>query len=320
MNGSSRLVTLFSWLVIGAMLVGLWRFTTLGADTRPTLLSCEGANCAASSEVPLVRAPAAPLLSCVSARLDGVDALFLLDTGTGDTVLDQSVLAQRGTQGRARNVLGAVNEEFGFQPLVPVARLELGSLRYGNFEAPAVDLSPVSAALGVELTGILGMNVLGQTAFEIDFRAMRLVLDATRGGPVARKVAEARDAFPLRDVAGGLFAEVRSGATSGLFLIDSGAAQTQLEADLAKAAGVGPGAVRRSVVVAATGVREGAVTSVVLPEVVLGQVQRAGLRADLGDANLLGADFLERSLLRIDARALRATLAPSSEPGRPTSR
>lgn len=321
MNASSRLVTLFSWLVIAALLGALWRFTTLGADTTPELLPCEGAGCSATSEVPLLRAPAAPLLPCVRARLDGVEALFLLDTGTADTVLDQSVLAPRGALARARSVLGAVNEEFGFQPLVSVARLELATHSYVDFEAPAVDLSPVSAALGVELAGILGMNVLGRTAFEIDFRGQRLVLDREAGGPLAREVAVAQDAFPLREVAGGFFAEVYAGAAaSGPFLIDSGAAQTQLEPDLAQAAGVGPGSSRRSVVVAATGVREGRVTSVVLPMLSLGQVERSGLRADLGDANLLGADFLAGSVLRIDARASRATLAPGHAPGSATSR
>jgi hypothetical protein len=207
LNASSRLVTLFSWLVIGAMLVGLWRFTTIGADTRPAL-PCEGANCGASMKSRCARRRRRSSSACARARRRR--SAFLLDTGTGDTVLDQSTGASRSACASAQRARRR-EREFGFQPLVPVARLELGSLSYSDFERRR-SISPRSPPLGVELAGILGMNVLGQTAFAIDFGAKRLVLDGAAGGPVAREVAAARDAFPLRNVAGGLFAEVRAGA------------------------------------------------------------------------------------------------------------
>lgn len=313
MSDASRRVTRFSWAMLVLVLLGLWRFTTLGARTAPGLEPCTG--CAAHGSAPLRRAPAQRLLLLADARIDGRPASLLVDTGTSETLLDRGFAGGMGALGRARRVLGAVNESFGILPLAHLGRLELAGLAFTDFEALVVDLAPVSDALGTPVAGILGWNVLGRSAVEIDFAAPSLAFDRGSGGPLAERVARDPSAFAVRSVGGGVFASVALGRVSGEFLVDSGAAPTRIGEALARLAGATAPVRAVREVRDVTGGRLEDVASVALPPLRLGLVVRKGLRADLGPSNLLGADVLEGAVLRIDAASDLATLeVPATAP------
>ncbi len=164
-NRQSKLTTVACWLVLAAILLGILRFTSLGARTTPTL------NVSASREatIRLWRPPGSPAHRLVAVGLGAADELFLLDTGAAETVISSAAAERAGLVESARTVLAALNDSFGLHALVRVDRLTLGARAYADFEALILDLSHLEGVLGVELAGVLGMNVLGQSPFEIDF-------------------------------------------------------------------------------------------------------------------------------------------------------
>ncbi len=106
-------------------------------------------------------------------------ALFLFDTGATSTVLARS-LAERiagvelvgaaeldGYGGAIEGARWVADVEIGFQ-----------DLRSGTVTLPAVDLSMRSRLSGVEISGYLGMDLLGRSTIVIDTRTRRISVAA----------------------------------------------------------------------------------------------------------------------------------------------
>ncbi len=113
----------------------------------------------------------------VQARIlpDGATGLFLLDTGTDRTTVALGLL-----EGRQGIGLGPPVEVRGYGGRWEGARRVTGlRVRLGDFETPgsslrAVDLSRRSRITGVEIAGLLGLDVLAQRHLVLDPRAHRV--------------------------------------------------------------------------------------------------------------------------------------------------
>ena len=301
-NRQGKLTTVACWLVLAAVLLGILRFTSLGARTKPTL------DLSASHEaaIRLWRPPGSPVHRLVAVGLGAADELFLLDTGAAETVISPAAAARAGLIGSARPVLAALNDSFDLHPLVRVDRLTLGARTYADFEALILDLSHLEGVLGTELAGVLGMNVLGQSPFEIDF-----VRDVLRiGGSLTAFRADLppqllESEFPLLDLDGTVVVELVIEDQTALFVIDTGAVPTTVQPDRGfRGAVYGHQMTRFD----AGGTRSVHVQSVVLDSLSLGHVERRSFAVDLGEFNLLGADFLQGMALFIDAGEGRGVL------------
>lgn len=116
----------------------------------------------------------------VSARANGTSGLFLLDSGAGATVIDvgfarrvpSAVVGQaargRGLGGLAADVSHAGGVTVGF----------LGRSTAGPI--PALDLSPRNRLVGIEVSGLLGLDLLDRARIVIDTRTRRVSLDPGR--------------------------------------------------------------------------------------------------------------------------------------------
>jgi predicted aspartyl protease len=303
------LTTVACWLVLAAILLGLFRLTSLGAQTTPTL----EASSSFEAVVSLWRPPGSPTHRLVAARIGPEDELFLLDTGAVDTVISRAAAERAGLLESARPVLAALNGAFGLRSLVRIDSLSLGGRVYENFEALVLDTSHLDAALGSEVSGIVGMNLLSLAPFEIDFAHDELRIGRSRETFESARPAGARDSeFPLLDLDGTFVAELAVEGSVALFVIDTGAVPTTVQPDQGFRRPLRGGESKRF---SATGVRPVLVQTVVLESLTLGHVRRRDFAVDIGEFNLLGADFLQELSLFIDPAASRGILRSPGPPG-----
>ena len=293
-EGQSVLTSIACWLVLAAVLLGVVRLTSIGAQTTPTLELSSAAGVA----VPLWSPPGSRAHRMVEVRLGPAKELFLLDTGAVDTVVAPAAAERAGLGETARPVLTAINASFGVRPLVRVDELSIGSWIYTDFEAIVLDTSHLHAALGREISGIIGMNVLSQTPFEIDFVNDVLRIGGSLEAFAAGRPSGARDTiFGVLDLDGTFVAELSIEGRTARFVIDSGAVPTTVQPDGGFERPVyGRAATRLD----ASRAELAHVESVVLDSLTLGHVERRNFVVDFGEFNLLGADFLQGTVLFID--------------------
>lgn len=290
-----KLTSVACWLFLAAILLAVLRLTSLGARTTPTL---ELASSPAVA-IPLWPAPASPAHRLVRARLDAVDAVFLLDTGAAQTVIDQVAAERAGLLVDARPVLAAFEGGPALHPLARVGRLSIGAWLYTNFEAVVLDLSHLDAGLGSDISGILGMNVLGRRPFELDLAANELRIGRSREAFLAARLPGATDSeFALFELNGTVVAELMLEGRDAVFVIDTGAVPTTVQPELGLR---NEPQARMWTRFDATGARSQMIETVRLESLALGHVQRRDFPVDLGSFNLLGADFLQGLSLFIDA-------------------
>jgi predicted aspartyl protease len=105
------------------------------------------------------------------------DLNFLLDTGANPTVLDRRVVQKLHLQ-EAPGVLAGINGRVqAGQATVP--NLQFGPIQRDDLAVVVEDLSFFSKALPVRIDGVIGFDVVGQSPFEIDYAASRILF-----GPV----------------------------------------------------------------------------------------------------------------------------------------
>jgi predicted aspartyl protease len=100
------------------------------------------------------------------------DLNFLLDTGANPTVLDRRVAQKLHLQERP-SVLAGINGRVQ-AGLATVPSLQFGPIRRDNFGVVVEDLSFFSKAIPVRIDGVIGLDVVGQSPFEIDYAASRI--------------------------------------------------------------------------------------------------------------------------------------------------
>jgi predicted aspartyl protease len=98
---------------------------------------------------------------------------FLVDTGANPTVLDRRV-AQKLHLQEAPGVLAGINGQVQ-AGLATVPSLQFGPIQRDNFGVVVEDLSFFSKAIPVRIDGVIGLDVVGQSPFEIDYAASRIL-------------------------------------------------------------------------------------------------------------------------------------------------
>jgi predicted aspartyl protease len=137
---------------------------------------------------------------------------FLLDTGASPTVLDSRV-AQKLHLKELPASIGAVNGRVQ-AGRATVPELEFGPVRRESLPVLIEDLSFIEKALPVRIDGIVGLDVLGQSAFEIDYGAREIHFGQVPLLPVS---------LPLRMSQGMAIVDVEIDNAPVRLLVDTGA-------------------------------------------------------------------------------------------------
>jgi predicted aspartyl protease len=100
------------------------------------------------------------------------DLNFLLDTGASPTVLDRR-LAKKLQLEELPGVLAGLNGRVAAGRAIAPS-LQIGPTRRDNPPVLIEDLSFFDRALPVRIDGVIGLDVVGQTAFEIDYSSRQI--------------------------------------------------------------------------------------------------------------------------------------------------
>jgi len=100
------------------------------------------------------------------------DLNFLLDTGASYTVLDQR-LARKLRLDELPGVLAGVNGRVAAGRAIAPS-LQIGPTRRENLSVMIEDLSCFDKALPVRIDAVIGLDVVGQGAFEIDYSSRQI--------------------------------------------------------------------------------------------------------------------------------------------------
>lgn len=113
---------------------------------------------------------------------DGPPVLFLLDTGSGVSMISTNVAGsitklRNNSQMRVKGISGEVKMMYSADKVT----LEFATFRQLNQDLTAFDLSRVSRAAGTEVTGIMGMPLLGLfSSITLDYRDGRVKFEYKR--------------------------------------------------------------------------------------------------------------------------------------------
>jgi hypothetical protein len=142
---------------------------------------------------------------------------FLLDTGASPTVLDRRVADKLHLDQSPASIAvvgGSVNAAEATAP-----SLEVGPAHRDNFHVLVEDLSFFQKALPVRIDAVVGLDLLGQSAFEIDYGARQIFF-----GPVALL----SNTLPLRLQTGLPIVEAEVNHLSAHLMVDTGASSLVL--------------------------------------------------------------------------------------------
>jgi predicted aspartyl protease len=136
---------------------------------------------------------------------------LLIDTGAVPTVLDRRVA-------RKLRLVGKPEGLSVFTQSVPAEEMVLPDLRLGPIRAEAVtvlvrDLSFIEEGLGVRVDALLGLDVLGQSDFSIDYSAKKLTF-----GPVV----PLESAFAMQAGPGFVYVTLQVQGQAVRLLVDTG--------------------------------------------------------------------------------------------------
>jgi hypothetical protein len=140
------------------------------------------------------------------------DLNFLLDTGVSNTVMDRR-LAQKLRLVELPGVLAGINGRVAAGRAIAPS-LQVGPTRRDDLPVVIEDLSFFQKALPVRIDAVIGLDVVGHGAFEIDYRSRQLNF-----GPLP----SLKDSVRLR-MSGGLpFVDAELNQTSVHLILDTGA-------------------------------------------------------------------------------------------------
>jgi predicted aspartyl protease len=137
---------------------------------------------------------------------------FLLDTGASPTILDRQV-ARSLHLDELPGLLAGVNGTVAAGKAI-VPSLQLGPMRRDNLPVVVEDLSFFYKALPVHIDAVVGLDVIGQSPFEIDYGAREIHF-----GPIP----SLKNALRLQMKRGLPLVEVQLGEISAQLVLDTGA-------------------------------------------------------------------------------------------------
>jgi hypothetical protein len=132
------------------------------------------------AEIPIERCDVLPV---VKVRIDGTDMRFLLDTAATTMLNLKSFSSGRSKEIRVSSWTGTAATS-AREVFIP--ELAFGGHHLRDLKLPAVDLSPIGAACGGKIDGILGVDLLDKMGVTIDLK--RRVAAPASPPPDARAV------------------------------------------------------------------------------------------------------------------------------------
>ncbi len=223
-------------------------------------------------------------LIIVEAVVDGIRGNFIFDTGAPYLVLNQTYF--RDYEEVPDMMATDVNGNQLNQKVTRVNKLKMLGMYYDNVEADVSDLSVIENRLGVQILGLLGVNLFMRMEIEIDFKGEQIIIyRVDRSGrrldqPYEPKINEYRIPFELSNNAILVKAKINDQALT--FCIDSGAEAILLNNDLPAPAYQDIRIIRRSTLLGAGNSRS---------EVLLGAIRCIDIGMSLSNRQVLIADL-----------------------------
>jgi predicted aspartyl protease len=118
-------------------------------------------------------------LVVATGQIGGQTHNFVLDTGTAPSILNERSLEKLGLPLTQSSIV-AVGRSIKTQQTV-LPNLGLGPIHVTALRVNVMDLSRLEKNLGIEVAGLIGMDVLGRASFQLDYEKRQLEF-----GPVAQ--------------------------------------------------------------------------------------------------------------------------------------
>jgi predicted aspartyl protease len=268
----------------------------------------------------------------VRVKLNGRDSIFVIDTGSGFTVISKDAAKRFGVSEIAR---GGKSQGVGGSGKFPIVyglikSLQIGEARirmipcfvrpfHGNHDRPEEE----------KADGFIGLSVLSHFLTELDYKEARMRLDRSDGGSSSKISAPGATLIPFRTTQNGLIS-VETEFDGNAFvnvILDSGASSTVISVAAVERLKLGDQIIKGQTtsVIGAAGITENVQMLFIRKCRVADQLQ-SNLRAlvlDFGAINetsgfeqsgILGGDFLRHFRLTIDFNRALLALQPHSPP------
>lgn len=153
-------------------------------------------------------------LLIVRAWIDGVAGRFLLDTGASATIISSELATRLGLGVREFSAETNIKQDL---MMARVMSFEIGKETYRDFNVAVLDLSHFDRVTNAPVDGIIGVNLLKQSAFSIDIAGGCLCINISRltGSQVPITVKNDR-----------LYMDAVIDGIDSCFVVDSGANST----------------------------------------------------------------------------------------------
>jgi predicted aspartyl protease len=166
-----------SWLPVAVMALSL--VASLGRAQTPTGDDVHG-QLAGNRSTPRPRLDFKlyrGYLIVVSGSVGGLRNLhFVVDTGTSSSIADRRLVEKLGVRQRPGSVLvpgQIVGQIVGAAPAV-LTDVQVGPISAKSLPVLALDLSYLGRELGIHIDMLIGLDLLGQSSFTIDYEAKRI--------------------------------------------------------------------------------------------------------------------------------------------------
>ncbi|WP_160164642.1 aspartyl protease family protein [Pedosphaera parvula] len=234
----------------------------------------------------------------VNAVVNGQPGVFILDTGAEFTSITPEFAGKLGLSEPDSSARFTKISSTGQKiQNVPISSFRLGGLEYFNFYAAIINLNHINQALHSQIAGIIGNNLLNQTAYTIDWKRNALTL-------TTRLIKPPPNAIAISIRTNRVYCPVSVNGRKLEFALDTGSYRCLLSqkemARLAIEAG------KQSVVEAPEIDIEKALnqehTVVSLDQFKFGFIERRNFPIMIWDHSVLGMDLLQSYILTVDAR------------------
>jgi predicted aspartyl protease len=157
-----------------AFLMGTVVFSPLGSAARTRINNTAHADTGPMQEGSIPITIYNGFLVVTTGQIGGVGEKqnFVLDTGTAPSILNERSAKKMGLR-VTRGTLVAVGRTVSTgQAVLP--ELELGPIHVTDLPMNVMDLSKLEKSLGMQVAGLIGMDVLGRASFRLDYEKKEL--------------------------------------------------------------------------------------------------------------------------------------------------